>query len=233
MSRGLGEIAVTKQLPDPFITIAGLTTQLGDMWFVVLGILGVYLIGTRGSSLTTTPLRDCLYLFALAIGAYALTASLKHVFALPRPPGATTAVLPAWLPESSEPVYESMVTGDGFGFPSGHALKSTVVYGGAAFVFTKLDDRRYLVSAAIVAVIALSRIVLGVHYLVDVLAGILVGFVFLVGMNQVTKTDPRRAFAVSALLGCLAVALSMTYQSGLVVVAAGLGLGGWEFGRRE
>lgn len=232
MTRGLGEISVIKQLPDSFITVAGLITQLGDMWFVVLGLLGVYWIGIHDRSLTSTPKRDCLYLFALAIGAYALTLSLKHIFSLPRPPGATTAVLPAWLPAGSEPVYESLVTSDGFGFPSGHALKSTAVYGGAALVFTEVNDRKYLVSAAIVVVVALSRIVLGVHYLVDVLAGILIGLVFLVGMHRVTRTDPRRAFTVSGLLGCLAVVLSVSYTSGLAVVAAGLGLGSWEFSRR-
>lgn len=232
MSRGFGEISVIQQLPDSFVTVAGLITQLGDMWFVVLGLLGIYWIGIRNGSLTATPKRDCLYLFALAIGAYALTLSLKQIFSLPRPPGATTAVLPAWLPASSEPVYESLVTSDGFGFPSGHALKSTVVYGGAALVLTTWDDRKYLVSAAIVFVVALSRIVLGVHYLVDVLAGILLGLVFLVGMHRITKANPRRAFTASGLLGCLAVVLSTSYASGLAVVAAGLGLGSWEFSRR-
>lgn len=231
MSRGFGEIGVIKQLPDALVVIAGLITQLGDMWFVVLGILGLYWIGTRDASLTTTPKRDCLYLFALGLGAYALTLSLKHVFALPRPPGATMAVLPAWLPTSNELV-RTLEAGDGFGFPSGHALKSTVVYGGAALVFTNLDDRKYFVSAAIVSAVGLSRIVLGVHYLVDVLAGILIGVVFLVGMNRVTKMDPRRAFTVSGLLGLVAAGLSMAYTSGLVIVAAGLGLGSWEFSRR-
>lgn len=231
MSRGFGEIGVIKQLPDSSVAIAGVITQLGDMWFVVLGLLGVYWLGTRDGSLTATPKRDCLYLFALAVGAYALTLCLKHVFALPRPPGATTAVLPAWLPASSKPVYESLVTGDGFGFPSGHALKSTAVYGSAALVFTKLDKWRYFVSAAIVVIVALSRIVLGVHYLVDVLAGILIGVVFLLGMHRGTRTDPRRAFTVSGLLGLIAAGLSMSYTSGLAVVAAGLGLGSWEFSR--
>lgn len=231
MSRGFGEIGVVKQLPETIIAIAGLITQLGDMWFVVLWIIGTYWIVSRDSSITNTPLQDCSYLFALALGTSALTMSLKHVFMLPRPPGATTAMLPAWLPASSKPVYESLVTSDGFGFPSGHALKSTAVYGGAALLFTKRDGQKYLVPAAIVAIVALSRVVLGVHYVVDILTGILLGLLFLVGMNRITKADPRPAFVVSTLLGLIAVVLSQSYTSVLVVVAGGLGLGSWEYSR--
>jgi membrane-associated phospholipid phosphatase len=234
MSRGLGAIDFTKSFSDVAVVIAGLITQLGDMWFVLLGILLVYWIGIRNPSLTDTLRKDCLYLFALAISSYALTVVLKHIFTLPRPPGATTAVLPVWLPAITEPVYESIVTGDGFGFPSGHALKSTVVYGGAALLLSKWRQRRqYLIAGGIVVMVAVSRVVLGVHYLTDVVAGVLIGLVFLGGMNRATKTDPRRAFAITALLGLIAVVLATGYRSTLVVVAAVAGLGIWEFSRRR
>jgi membrane-associated phospholipid phosphatase len=230
MSRGIGVSDITKSLPDVAVTIAGVITQLGDMWFILLGILLVYWVGTRDPSITETLWRDCLYLFALAISSYALTVVLKHVFTLPRPPGATTAVLPAWLPAISTPLYESVVTGDGFGFPSGHALKSTVVYGGAALIFSKWDSRRrYFLAAMIVVLVAISRVVLGVHYLADVVAGILVGLAFLAGMNRATKIDPRRAFAITGVLALFAFVMAMGYESGLTIVAAALGLGLWEF----
>lgn len=233
MSRGVGLIDITKSLPDVIIVIAGLITQLGDMWFVLLGILLVYWMGTRDPSLTDTLQRDCLYLFALAIGSYALTVVLKHIFMLPRPPGATTAIMPVWIPQISEPVYESIVTGDGFGFPSGHALKSTVIYGGAALLLSKWSPRRqYLIAAGIVVLVAVSRVVLGVHYLADVVAGVLIGLVFLGGMNRATKGNPRRAFAITALLGLFAAGMAMGYRSALVVVAAVAGLGIWEFSHR-
>lgn len=234
MSRGVGIISITKSLPDVIIAIAGLITQLGDMWFVLLGIFLVYWMGTRDPSLTDTLRRDCLYLFALAIGSYALTVIIKHTFTLPRPPGATVAVLPTWLPQSIKPVYESIVTGSGFGFPSGHALKTTVVYGGAALILSKWRQRRQnLIAAAIVLLVAVSRVVLGVHYLVDVVAGILIGLAFLGVMNRMTGKDPRQAFGIAALLGLIAVGMAMGYKSGLVVVAAVAGLGIWEFTYRR
>jgi membrane-associated phospholipid phosphatase len=234
MSRGIGLIEATESLPDVAIVIAGLVTQLGDMWFVLLGILAVYCVGIRNPSFTDTLWRDCLYLFALAISSYALIVVLKHVFMLPRPPGATTAVPPAWLPAISTSVYESIVTGNGFGFPSGHALKSTVVYGGAALLFSKWNPRRrYFLAAIIVVLVAISRVVIGVHYLADVVAGILIGLAFLAGMNRVTKIDPRRAFAITGVLTLFAFVMATGYKSGLTIVAAALGLGLWESSGHE
>jgi membrane-associated phospholipid phosphatase len=234
MSRGIGLIEATESLPDVAIVIAGLVTQLGDMWFVLLGILLVYWVGIRDQLLTDTLWRDCLYLFSLAISSYALTVVLKHVFMLPRPPGATTAVAPAWIPATGIPIYKSIVTGDGFGFPSGHALKSTVVYGGAALMFSKWNPRRrYFLAAIIVVLVAISRVVLGVHYLTDVVAGILIGLVFLAGMNRVTKTDPRRAFVITAVLGLFAFVMATGYKSGMTIMASALGLGLWEFSGHE
>lgn len=98
MPRGVGEADIVAQFPDIVIAVAGIITQLGDMWFVLLGVFVVYWLGNRGTIPVDNPLRDCLYLFALTIGAYSLTVILKHTFALPRPPGATTAVSPSWLP---------------------------------------------------------------------------------------------------------------------------------------
>ena len=234
MSRGIGVIEITRSLPDVAVTIAGVITQFGDMWFILLGILAVYWVGIRDQSLTDTLWRDCLYLFALAISSYALTVVLKHVFMLPRPPGAATAVAPAWIPTTGIPIYESIVTGNGFGFPSGHALKSTVVYGGTALLFSKWNPRRrYLTASGIVGMVAISRIVLGVHYLADVVAGILFGLVFLAGMNRVTKTDPRRAFVITAVLGLFAFVMATGYESGMTIVAAALGFGIWEFSGHE
>lgn len=77
-----------------------------------------------------------------------------------------------------------------------------------------------------------SRVVLGVHYLADVVAGVLIGLVFLGGMNRATRGNPRRAFAITAILGLFAVGMAMGFKSGLVVVAAVFGLGIWEFSHR-
>lgn len=231
MSRGIGEIGVVHGFPEWTTGVFGLVTQLGDMWFVVVAIGVVVALGYHDRSITPTPWRDGSYLLALAIGAYALTIVFKYIFEFPRPPGATTAVPPAWLPSFGAGLYEWFVTADGFGFPSGHALKSVAVYGGGALVFDgwSTPRRRWLGVAAIVLAVALSRVVLGVHYVVDVVVGLCLGAVFLWGMWTVVGINPRKAFAVTGLLGLLAVAVSMELQSVLVVVGSGVGVGVWTY----
>lgn len=85
---------------------------------------------------------------------YAVT-WLKEAFALPRPPGAAVG---------------------GFAFPSGHAAVSL-----AAFVsIAVIEDGdslgpRTKVAAAVAGTIGVSRVVIGVHYPRDVLAGFALG----------------------------------------------------------
>lgn len=228
MPRGVGEAAIVSELPEWVVAVAGLVTQLGDMWFVLAAIVAVYWLGERGTLRVAHPLRDSLFLLALATGGYALTVVLKHAFGLPRPPGATTAAVPPWLPVVADPVYESLVTADGFGFPSGHAVKATAVFGGAALVFEVGERRRRLAVAAVsIALVALSRVVLGVHYVVDIVAGVAVGLVFLAAMVRFASHRPERALGCAGVLGVVAAATSVTVNAGLTVVAALAGIAIW------
>ncbi len=69
----------------------------------------------------------------------------------------------------------------GYSFPSGHSFASAMVYTGMALAFASMSDRhsvRYtMIGAAMVlsAMIAWSRVMLGVHYPSDALAGWLGG----------------------------------------------------------
>lgn len=248
MTRGIGGVAFADSLPDLVVAAGGLLTQLGDTWFLLLAVAVLYWRARDGGApaLTATPLRDCLLLLALVVGSYAATAALKSVFALPRPPGAGTAVLPAWLPPAASPVYESLVTADGYGFPSGHATAATAVYGGAAVVLRGGTRRlRYATAGSVVALVALSRLVIGVHYLVDVAAGFLVGLavlaVFLAlirrfgstvrppgppGSTRAATRSPAPALGGAAVLALAALALVPGLEPllGLSGAAAGLGL---------
>lgn len=64
-----------------------------------------------------------------------------------------------------------------YSFPSGHAFSSTAFYGSVALVLASATAERsrrvaiFATAAAIVAVVAASRVILGVHYLLDVIAG--------------------------------------------------------------
>jgi undecaprenyl-diphosphatase len=66
-----------------------------------------------------------------------------------------------------------------YSFPSGHAMASTVFYGfvvACVLTETQPRDRRYALIAAgilMIGLVCLSRLYLGVHYVSDVLGGIL------------------------------------------------------------
>jgi undecaprenyl-diphosphatase len=72
----------------------------------------------------------------------------------------------------------------GKSFPSGHAMSSTVVYGTLLLVFLPLIARRWrplviAAAAGLVLAIGFSRLALGVHYLSDVVGGIILGLAWL------------------------------------------------------
>lgn len=234
MSRGLGETQFVSELPEVVVALAGLLTRLGDMWFLVAAIGVIFLLGRAGYSLTADPWRDCLVLSGLVIGSYSLTVVLKYVFVLPRPPGAGMATLPAWLPETARPVYEMLVTADGYGFPSGHAMQSTVAYGGGALLLTVWDQRRrFALASVIVFLVSVSRVLISVHYVVDVVVGALLGVTFLAVVVSVSDSRPERVLVIGAILSGLAFALSLTTNAALATVVAVGGLAAWIYTARS
>lgn len=77
--------------------------------------------------------------------------------------------------------------GTGASFPSGHALGATVCYGALLLVFLPAARGRWrtafgVVVAAIIMVVGVSRILLGVHYVSDVVGGWTIG-VFWLGLT--------------------------------------------------
>ena len=101
----------------------------------------------------------------LAVVAIALTTLLKTTLAVPRPLGSPVG---------------------GYAMPSGHALVSTVCYGTLAVTEDDGLGPRVLVAAALVAAIAASRVVIGVHHVPDVLVGATLG-VLIVAAGVTTR----------------------------------------------
>ena len=71
-----------------------------------------------------------------------------------------------------------------YSFPSGHAVSSTLFYGALAAFLTprvtmSVRPWLWIGALAIVALVALSRVYLGAHYLTDVVAGVAVGIAWL------------------------------------------------------
>jgi membrane-associated phospholipid phosphatase len=177
MSRGIGEIEFVAGLPEIVRFFAALLTALGDIWFVFFLLGSVYWFGPTLPGPASLSRRRGAFAIALALGGLAVTTTLKELFRLPRPPGAAELVGVGFVPETLVPIYAEIGAADGFGFPSGHAIAAIVVYGGLGLLVG--TRRGYAVGAVLCVLLPLSRVVLGVHYLVDVVAGVAVGAAFL------------------------------------------------------
>ena len=136
-------------------TIMDALTQLGGIKFIALSTVAIvaYLLLIRRFDQATG--------FASAIiGGSLLNSVFKTVIQRPRPISETT-----------------LITVNGWSFPSGHAMASVIFYGMIAYLLVRSTNswrlRAFFMALAgfIVFVIGFSRIYLQVHYLSDVLAG--------------------------------------------------------------
>jgi membrane-associated phospholipid phosphatase len=88
-----------------------------------------------------------------------------------------------------------------YSFPSGHAMASTVFYGLLAMYVSASARQRYAAPVAIgaavlmVALVSLSRVYLGLHYLSDVMGGITEGIAWL-ALSVIALRQSRRREAV-------------------------------------
>jgi len=225
MSRGVGVTELLTELPTAVVVGFAVLTQLGDFWFVSTASVLAYWLASATPRLGRGLTRERgATLLALVACAAALSVALKAVFGLPRPPNPEIVAAAATLPWPVGPFYESVVTGRGYGFPSGHATTTVLVWGGFAWALRVGTRRqRYAVAGAVAAVVSLSRLVLGVHYLVDVVAGAAVAATVL--WLAVTRlATPTRLFAfvtVVAAVGVLAGGVTRDTAGTL-----GLGVGG-------
>ncbi|MFC7057572.1 phosphatase PAP2 family protein [Halovenus salina] len=199
MARGVGAVDIIQTtLPDWVALVAALVTQLGDAWFLTLLLISLVV--------TQRERREGILavggMLAVAIGLYR---TLKHIFERPRPNEEWFD--PGLLPDVLEPLYEGAAYATGYGFPSGHATSVTVAYLGLAVVLTVGTRRqRFGVAGVVVALVSASRVALGVHYLVDVVAGVALGAVVLaVGLQE---CGPR--LSLSQIFG-MGIAASLCY----------------------
>lgn len=228
MSHGVGVVAAVQELLGPLVVLFALVTQLGDAWFLLLVLSLLYFSGGElpGVSLPLDR-REVAYVFALALGALGLTVGLKLLVGLPRPPGAGVPPGGEWLPTPLFEGYASAASADGYGFPSGHALGTTVVYGALALVYGDgVSRRRLLVAAGLAGLVGFSRIAIGVHHLSSVLGGFLIGGLYLAAVTRLTTNGERveLAFLAAGLAGVFGlIAGGITHDP---VVVAGLAVGG-------
>jgi len=100
-----------------------------------------------------------------------LASTLKNIFKMPRPPKQL------WLTKAS-----------GYGFPSGHALGSSVFWGYLSIYYKVLIPT----AITLIVLISVSRLILRVHYPVDVIGGLFIGFLVITGSLTIKRAYVSR-----------------------------------------
>jgi len=159
----------------PFVTAVKAVTWLGSsgvLWTVAGALAIILAIRKRW--------RLAIYLLLTSAGALVLDPILKSLVGRLRPV-----------------VAHPIAHGNGNSFPSGHALGSIVCYGAVLLVFLPAARGRWrtafiTVTVSLVALIGMSRVLLGVHYLSDVVGAWAVGIAWL-GVTAVAFELTRHA----------------------------------------
>ncbi|MCW2540183.1 MAG: bcrC [Frankiales bacterium] len=143
---------------DTAVRAARAMTFFGStMWLSIVVILSTFVFCLR-----RRPVAGC-QLIGVALVSSGAVAVVKRLVARPRPLGGTIA------------------HAAGYAFPSGHATNSTAIYGMLTMLVLGTTQfgrpRRALEigTGVLIIVIAASRVVLGVHWVTDVIAGIALG----------------------------------------------------------
>lgn len=193
--------AIRDAFPDAGAPLYEAVTTLGDPTFLTFGLAILYWVHAGRREETAAVVTYGFIAFGIIFG-------LKAWFALPRPPESV------WLVET-----------DGFGFPSGHAVAAVVIYGGLALEYGWQDDLPKAVAASLlVAAIAFSRVVIGVHYLGDIVVGSLVGLVVLLAGRELVGRDLTLGFGIGVVTAIPAIVV--TGGGGTALGIAGACLGG-------
>ena len=187
---GLGSIEGIAQYRTPMLNAYFLFAAfLGQEEFFLIAPPAIYWLYNKQVG------RRLVYL--LMLGAWTNEA-LKNLFRLPRPP-----------------LEIALVEEVGYGLPSGHAQLGVLLWGYAGWTLRRTVRWLPALVLWVIASISFSRLYLGVHYPADVLAGLLIGAVFL---SASLWAEPQLAewyshltsgqvFSLAALLSLLALAL--------------------------
>jgi len=135
----------------------------------VVAALACWLLGRR---------RDAVYVAAVRVAAVVLGFVVKEAVARARP------ALPQPVAHAS-----------GYSFPSGHALGAAALYSSLAVVGAGALRRRWrpaLVALAVVVplAVATTRVLLGVHFPSDVIAGLVLGWAIALLGRSAEPTEP-------------------------------------------
>jgi undecaprenyl-diphosphatase len=160
-----GDIAIAQAVQRPnsgtIDAVAEVFSLIGADYpsTAVLAVIGVGLLILIGR-------RDLALFLGIAAALRAIGPVLKVLIASPRPTLEAVVIV---------------AKADGLGFPSGHALGAALFYGAVAIIAPQVVANRraargiQVIAVAMMALIAVSRVRLGVHWPSDVAGGLLFG----------------------------------------------------------
>jgi undecaprenyl-diphosphatase len=178
-------ILALRQPGDPGQLRGGRWLQAAAEDLTALGgptVLGLTVLTVTGYLVLSGLRRTGLFVFVAATGGWVLNWSLKAAFARPRPD-----IVPH--------LREVMSTS----FPSGHALTSAAVFLTLGALLMRIAEGRAVkfycmaVAMTVTLLVGASRVLLGVHYPSDVLAGWTVGLCWALLCWLVGRVLERRA----------------------------------------
>jgi membrane-associated phospholipid phosphatase len=139
--------------PGMLRSTAAILAHSGDSWFWLAGLVFIYFLGDNGWKFRAVALAASILVTAV------LVLTLKFSVRRRRPDGQWGAIYRSTDPHS---------------FPSGHAARAFLI----AVLAVGLGPAWFGILALLWApLVTLARVAMGVHYLSDVLAGVLVGLV--------------------------------------------------------
>jgi undecaprenyl-diphosphatase len=133
-------------------TVAGILAHSGDSWFWLAGLLLLWWLGTDYWK------RELLVMIASILVAASVVYVIKLVVRRQRPEGEWGKFYRSTDPHS---------------FPSGHAVRATML----AVIMLGMSPGMGVFLLVWAPLVGLSRVAMGLHYLSDVLAGMLIGLV--------------------------------------------------------
>lgn len=171
-------------------------THLGEeTLFLVISIVFFWCVNKR----------EGYYILITGLFGTLINQAMKLIFRIPRP----------WVldPEFTV-VGDAKLEATGYSFPSGHTQNISTTFGAIAAHNSK---KRWVtvISVSVIAIVALSRMYLGVHTPLDVGVSLLIGLVLVVSLRPFFSTDERfeRAFPFVVIVSVLMSVGYLVYVS--------------------
>ena len=177
----MDQLRAIAALRVPVLTaIMSALTYLGhEMGFLVIGMIIMWCINKR---------YGYRFLGIFMLGSF-LQQALKAAFMIPRP----------WIIDPTfQAVANAIPAASGYSFPSGHTLTACITLGGLAMLIKK--KWAYACALILTLLVAFSRMYLGVHTLLDVSVGFLLGVLVLVFFGLMFRNEGEQKGKLNAVL---------------------------------